>query len=151
MSHSVRRALVDWLQRIVDHLSEKLVEDLGRPEVHPKPGHDVNNGLVVGVYHPGPKGQVYVPVPMPGLGDVVREHGGSLAVSECPPLIGNRYSPLGLHGNVVNHQQGSSLNLKNMTTLQQTPSLNKDVERFKRLQGAVIGNLSRKESSGGDK
>lgn len=140
MSHSVRRALVDWLQRIVDHLSEKLVEDLGSSEVHPKPGHDVNNGLVVGVYHPGPKGQVYVPVPMTDLGKVVSEHGGSLAVSERPPLVGNGNSALGLSGNFVNHQQGSSLNLQTM-------------KNYAANQAACV-NLAypkAKESSGGDK
>lgn len=139
MSHSVRRVLVDWLQRVVDHLSEKLVKDLGSAEVHPQPGNDIHDRLVVGVDHTGPKGQVYVAVPVPSLGDVVSEHGGSLTVSKRPPFFANSHSPAGL--NLINHQQCLSLkNVKNYAATQ--------------VGAGALFNLAyhkAKESSGGDK
>ena len=151
MTRSVRRALVDWLQSIVDHLPKDLVENLGGRQVHANARYDVRDRLVVGIEDTGRHGDVDVPVEVPQLREEVHELARPAVVANNPGLLANQDVATAFNNNIFNHRQASLKNLFNMNSPQQGASYNRDVERLNRLQGAVLGNFPRKESSGGDK
>lgn len=90
MAHSIRLRFIDWLQRVGNHVTEKLVEKLCGPEVHPHATCHIHDTFIfAAVNYPGAKGQVYDAVSLPGLQNQVHELGDLAIVANVQPLIAN--------------------------------------------------------------
>lgn len=125
--HSIRLRFVDWLKGVGNHVTEKLVEKLCGPEVHPQATCYVHDTLIfASVNYPGAKGQAYDAAPVSGLKDQVYELGDLAVIANVQPLVTNRELSPGSYDHLLSHQTsplGKNLSLiANEGEVESTPT-----------------------------
>ena len=101
---SVRPGLINWLGRVIDHLSKKAVEVLRGGEVHSHPVCDLNDLIVTSIPHDAPMGEIDNAHVMSGFQQNINELNRNAVVSDFQPLLGHRQELAGPNHYLISQQ-----------------------------------------------
>ena len=118
MTHSVLKSLFDRFRHLVDQVSKKPVQILGRAEIKTMAGRDLNDGLVVGVHNRLAEADINNAIVVSKLGEHIDIGHGYASVSYLPPVLSDSQLSTASYNNfIVRHQIhpiGTSCNIVNV-------------------------------------
>lgn len=104
MTHSIRLRLVNWLERIGNHVAKHFVQVLGRSKMHSQADGNLSNAFPVRVQYAGAKAYCNDPVSLAGLSYQINELNRLAIVPNLPSVGAHRKFVARSYDHLIAHQ-----------------------------------------------